>query len=500
MSDAFARLRCRLGEAATLASASSVLAWDQETYLPPRGAAARAEQLALLAGLVHERRTAPEIGDLLAACETDPALAQDPVAGANLREIRRDFDRGTRLPGALVRALAETCSLALAAWRDARERSDFAAFAPWLDRILELARQKAACLAPHGDPYDALLDEYEPGATAASVEQTFASLRPHLVELVAVAASASKEPASLDGLRVPVDRQQEFAGWLVEHLGFELQAGRLDESAHPFCDGIASGDTRLTVRYHEHGFLDALGSVLHEAGHGLYEQGLPKAGHWGLPVSEAASLGIHESQSRLWENMVGRSPEFCGWVVPASRSVLGGALADVGPGQLFRALNRVQPGPIRTEADEVTYNLHILLRFDVERALLAGGLRTADLPGEWNGRMRTDLRVNVADDARGCLQDIHWSMGAIGYFPTYTLGNIYAAQFWLAAQRELPELDVEIGRGDFRPLLEWLRERIHRHGRRWNASDLCVRVSGAAPDPAALREYLRDKVERVSRA
>ena len=501
MSEAYGELRRHLAEAATLASTSAVLSWDQETFMPAGGAQLRADQIALLAGLVHERRTAPRIGDLLALCEANPELRADPEAQANLRGIRRDYDRAVRLPTSLIREIAETSSLALEAWKDARARSDFAAFTPWLDRTLSLMRTKTACLreSPDSDPYDALLDEYEPGGTARMMEQIFRELRPRLISAVReIAAELPAGPDRVAGLRLPIPAQQAFSRYALERIGFNLEAGRLDVSAHPFCEGVGPGDTRLTSRYREDGFLEALGSALHEGGHGLYEQGLPKRRFWGQPLGEAAGLGIHESQSRLWENMVGRSRTFWHWAFPEAHLHFGSALDGFTAEQFYRASNAVRPGPIRVEADEITYNLHILLRFDLERALLADDLRSEDLPAEWNRRMAEDLGVHVPDDARGCLQDVHWSMGAFGYFPTYTLGNVYAAQFWEAALRERPAIQSGIGRGEFEPLLSWLRENVHAHGRRWDPPELCAQVTGSGPDPAPLLRYLEEKARSAS--
>jgi carboxypeptidase Taq len=474
-----------------------VLAWDQETQLPARGAQLRADQMAALSGLVHERRTRPQVEEWLAAAEGDEALTADPVAAANLRELRRDHDRATRLPGSLVRELAQTAALAQRAWRDAREASDFAAFAPWLDKTLELARAKAACYRPGqaAAAYDALLDEYEPDATAAPLEQVFGELRSRLTPLIAEVAERGRPPAGpLDGLRIPVPLQVDLNRIVAARIGFDFEAGRLDISTHPFCEGIGPGDTRLTTRFREDHFLDALSSTMHEAGHGLYEQGLPKDERLGEPLGEAASLGIHESQSRMWENLVGRSRAFWTWALPearrALRSELGGASVD----DLFRAANRVEPGLIRVDSDEATYNLHVLLRFDLERALLAGDLAVDDLPAAWNDRMRADLGLEVPDDRHGCLQDIHWSMGAIGYFPTYTLGNLYAAQLWEAARRDLPDLDGGIARGEFGDLLGWLRDRIHRHGRRYSALELCRRATGVELSAEPFFRYLEGKL------
>lgn len=486
-----------LRETAVIASAGAVISWDQETQLPPRGSALRAEQLAALSGIVHERRTRPQVGEWLAAAEADGELTADPEIAANLREIRRDLDRARKLPPTLVRELAQTAALAQRAWRDAREGSDFARFAPWLTRNLELARAKAECYRP-GEPeagYDALMDEYEPDATAEPLERIFGALRERLTPLIAEITAVGPPPEGpLDGLRIPVARQIDFNRLVTARIGFDLDAGRLDVSTHPFCEGIGPGDTRLTTRFREESFLDALSSTMHEAGHGLYEQGLPKDTRHGEPLGEATSLGIHESQSRLWENLVGRSRAFWVWALPEARrtleSDLGGATVD----DLFRAANRVKPGLIRVESDEATYNLHVMLRFDLERALLGGDLSVADLPGAWNERIRSDLGLDVPDDRRGCLQDIHWSMGAIGYFPTYTLGNLYAAQLWEAIQRDLPDLDEAIARGEFGELLGWLRDAIHRHGRRYSANELCERATGSPLSADPFFRYLEGKL------
>jgi carboxypeptidase Taq len=501
MQTAYAELRTRLREIATLASASATLSWDQETMMPPRAGPLRAEQLALLAGLVHERATDPGLGELIERCEGDAALQADEAARASLREIRRDWERATRLPGALVREITETGSLAMEAWKEARAASDFAAFAPWLRKTVELARGKAEHLRVDSgaELYDALLDPFEPGMTAARLESVFAALRTGLAPLIRAAAEAEQPDDAPARVTTPVERQQAFNRGIAAAIGFDFDAGRLDSSAHPFCEGAGPGDTRLTTRYRPDGWMDALSSTLHEAGHGLYEQGLPKGERWGEPLAESASLGMHESQSRMWENMVGRSEPFWRWALPRARAELGPALDGFGAENLFRAVNAVRPHLIRVESDEATYNLHIMLRFDLERALLRGDLAVGDLPGAWNERVRSDLGLQVPDDARGALQDVHWSMGAIGYFPTYTLGNLYAAQLWEAIRRDLPELDAQTERGEFAPLLEWLRREVHAHGRRFPAEELCRRAAGGELRPEPLLRYLEEKIRTVYR-
>jgi carboxypeptidase Taq len=498
---AYAELTRLLREASTLYSAISILGWDQETQMPPHASPLRAEQMAVLSTLVHERRTSARLGDLLAACEADAALTADPAAAANLRAVRRDYDRATRLPPDLVREMAETSSRAMHVWRDAREQNDYATFAPWLEKTVALNRAAAEALGwpAGGELYDALLDTYEPGMSTAEITRTFDALRAGLAPLIhAVAASGVRPDLGWQRTPVPVTRQVAFNRGLVGRMGFDLDAGRLDESAHPFCDGIGPGDTRLTTRYAEDQFASALASTLHETGHALYEQNLPKADLFGQPLGEAASTGIHESQSRMWENFVGRSRPFWEWVLPELRSAFGGgALDGVDVETAYRGMNVVAPNLIRIESDEATYNLHIMLRFDLERALLSGDLGVADLPAAWNDRIRADLGLTVPDDARGCLQDIHWSMGSFGYFPTYTLGNLYAAQFWVTLREALPGLDDDLRRGEFGGLLAWLKAQVHVHGRRYTAPELCERITGRRLSHQPLLDYLRAKIEPI---
>lgn len=465
--------------------------------MPPKAAAFRAEELSLLARLVHRRLTDPRIAELLDRAAEDPATAGDPAAAADLREIRRDHERAVRLPESLVAESSEAASTAMEAWKDARARSDFGAFRPHLERLLGLARRKAECwgFSADGEPYDALLDEYEPGMTARQVERLFHPLRDALTPLLREIEDAPRRPSeAVHGIRVPVAAQKAFHLEVARALGYDLDAGRLDVSTHPFTEGAAPGDTRITTRFADTGFADALGSTIHEVGHALYEQGLPKDRHHGLPRAEAAGLGIHESQSRMWENQVGRSRAFWTWALPLARRHFGGALDGVELDEVHGAMNVVRPGLIRVEADEVTYNLHILLRFDLERALVRGDLAVADLPAAWNDRLRSDLGVDVPDDRRGCLQDIHWSMGAIGYFPTYTLGNLHAAQMWTSIRAAIPTLDDDLAAGRFEGLLGWLRENVHAHGRRFRAPELCERITGKPLSWEPLVGYLEGKL------
>ena len=495
MSSPYQELRAALRRAAGFGSIQALALWDQETYMPRGGGGARAEQLSLLAEHVHALRTSPRIGELIGACEKNSGLGGADRAA--VREMRRDYDQATRLPGDLVAEMAKVSSQSQEAWKGARERNDFAAFAPWLEKMVALQRRKAECLgfAKGGEAYDALLDQYEPGATSAQIEAVFTPLRGRLAALIAELAGGKRRPdTKILTKKIVASAQHEFGLSLLKSMGFDLDAGRLDTTTHPFCEGLSPGDTRLTTRYRDEKFTDAMYGTLHEMGHGLYEQGLPKAEHYGSPLGEAISLGIHESQSRLWENFVGRSKPFWKWALPRAKKALGRPLANATLDQMYAAVNTATPTFIRVEADEATYNLHIMLRFEMERGLISGNLAIKDVPGVWNQTFKRLLGVEVPDDRRGCLQDVHWSFGLFGYFPTYTLGNLYAAQFWASARKAIPGMDANIAKGQFAPLLGWLRENIHRHGRRYRADELCKRVTGRDLSADPLIEYLQAKL------
>ncbi len=496
----YTELTSLIREASTLGSVGSLLGWDQETYMPPAGGPARGEQAALIARLTHELHTSARVGELLSACESDTDLMQDGTeSAANVRAMRRDYDKATRVPGSLVAELARTGSEAQDIWKHARAKSDFAAFAPALTKMLDLTRRKAECLGipEGGELYDALLDEYEPDARAAQIEQVFLPLRDRLSAFIAE-VTTNGTPPRVDFTRraIPVGRQHAFGQAVVAALGFDFGAGRLDTTTHPFCSGITAGDTRLTTRYAEDNFADALSSTMHECGHGLYEQGLPKSGpHAGTPLAGSVSLGIHESQSRMWENFVGRSRPFWTWALPLANQHFDGALSDIDLDTMTRAMNTCTPSLIRVESDEPTYNLHVMIRFGLERSLIKGDLSVKDLPGAWNEHYRKLLGVEVPDDRRGCLQDVHWSFGLIGYFPTYSLGNLYAAQLWETINEQIPDLDAQMATGEFGALLSWLRENIHRHGRRYSAQELCERATGKPLSADPLMRHLERRVK-----
>ena len=488
-------------EAATLGSVAQLASWDQETYMPNAAAEGRAEQASLLARLIHERSTNPRVGELLSACAQNAAVSADPRLKANVREMQRDYDLATKLPGSLVAELAEVGSKSQHVWKEARKKSDFAMFKPWLERMMALTRKKAECygIPAGGEIYDALLNEYEPNARAAEIEKVFSPLRVKLAALVADLTTKGKAPSDAP-LRVHVakERQHGFGLNVIEAFGFDLQAGRLDVTTHPFCSGFAPGDTRLTTRYDEDYFAGALYGTLHECGHGLYEQGLPKSdGLFGQPLAEAISLGIHESQSRMWENFVGRGRAFWEWALPAARQHLGDPFSSFSLDEVYRAVNIVKPSYIRVEADEATYNLHIMLRFGIERELISGRLAIDDLPAAWNKAFKDLLGIDVPNDAKGCLQDVHWSCGLIGYFPTYALGNLYAAQMWEKIHQDIPGLEDEFRKGEFGSLLAWLRKNIHSTGREFSAGDLCRRVTGKPLEAEPLLRHLEGKLRPI---
>lgn len=492
--DAYAVLAARARSISTARQIEALLDWDQETQMPPAAAEDRANQLALIAGIAHEQLAADETGALLARAEQRGDLSDD--ARANVRDIRRDYDRAVRIPRALVEDIARSTTLAKAAWVEARKRSDYAAFSPHLTRLVELKRELADRVGWNSEPYDALMDEYEPGARSSAVQEVFDRLKAELTPLVAAIAGAKRQP-DLGVLHrpAPIAQQAAFNESLVRAMGFDLRAGRIDTAAHPFCSGVTPMDVRLTNRYDESHLPTSLFGILHECGHGLYEQGFDPA-HTGTALARAISLGIHESQSRMWENLVGRGMPFWRCFFPKLQATVP-SYRDVPIEDWHFAINAVRPSFIRVEADEVTYALHIILRFDLERRLIRGELAVRDVPDAWNGGMRTLLGITPPNDAQGCLQDIHWSMGIFGYFPTYALGNLYAAQFFEQVRREIPDLDDQFARGELLPLREWLRERIHRPGRTFSADELVHRVTGRPLSHQPFVAYVRGKFTQL---
>ena len=481
--------------AAVLASVEALLGWDEQTMMPRSAAAHRADQAAELAAVVHRLRTDPEQGRRLAELTAGPLASHGtPEQRATIRLLARDYDRQARLPPRLVEELARTAVEAQHAWVAARAASAWKTLEPWLERMFALKREQADCQRPDLDRYDALLDDYEPGGRWRDVAARFEPLREAIVALVRDCGRAVRRPDDrvLTDRPYPIEAQKRFVGEVASRIGFDFDRGRLDTTAHPFCSSLGPDDCRITTRWNDRSLPPALFGVLHEAGHGLYEQGLRRE-WYGLPPGEAASLGIHESQSRLWENLVGRSRGFWEWCLPLARAAFPAALADVDAAAVHEALMIVRPSFIRVEADEVTYNLHVMMRFDLERAVVLGDLAVADLPGAWNERFERDFGMRPPDDAHGVLQDIHWSAGLVGYFPTYTLGNIYAAQLMAAARRRFPGLDADFAVGRFEHLLAWLQSEVHAYGRMLESDPLVERATGMPVSADWLVESLRTR-------
>ena len=491
MADSIHSLREYSRDLYALRSAVGLLSWDQETMMPPAGGDGRARSLAALSRVIHQRFCDPRLQGLLAEC--DQASGLSPEDRAMVRELRRDRDKAVKIPEALAAEIAETASLSQRVWAEARPKNDTLAFNPWLEKIVKLRRQEAECLGYAETPYDALLDNYEAGARTAYLKTLLNDLKSELIPLLGKLkeAQSSGNPA-LDDKVFPILSQRLFNQKILADMGFDLQAGRLDESAHPFTEGLHPQDVRLTTRYSETDLMSALFSTLHEGGHGIYEQGF--APHFfGTPMAEAVSLGVHESQSRLWENQVGRSRDFWSCYYPSLQETFSDQLLEVTLDGFLRAINRVQPSLIRVEADEVTYNLHIVLRFELETALFSGDLEAKDLEEAWNQGMLRNLGIAPESPSLGYMQDVHWSCGLLGYFPTYTLGNLRAAQLFDAALADLPTLRSDIGNGRFGGLKRWLGEKVHRHGRMFDGDTLMERATGSKTSAAPFLAYLKEK-------
>jgi carboxypeptidase Taq len=495
MPSAFEELCTLTREAALLESIEAVLGWDERTYMPPAAGEYRAEQMTYLSGLVHRRRTSPRLGELLHELGASD-LARDPHsdAGATIRELKRQYEKRVKLPQRLVEELTRASVLGQQAWVHARQDDDFAAFAPHVEKLFHLKREQAACLGYEQEPYDALLDDFEPGAKTSDIANVLAALRSELVPLVqAIMQSGQQAPVEILEREYPAHAQEAFGRAAAAAIGFDFTRGRLDITHHPFCSGMGPHDCRITTRYDERFFNSAFFGILHEAGHGIYDQGL-RPDQFGLPPGTYVSLGIHESQSRLWENLVGRSRGFWQHFFPQLQGAFPAAVGDVTLDAFYWAINHVAPSLIRVEADEATYDLHIIVRFELEQALLAQDLAVGDLPAAWREKYQEYLGVEPRNDADGCLQDIHWSAALIGYFPTYSLGNLYAAQFFEQADRDLGGLGPLLARGDFAPLKHWLNEQIHHRGQCYSASELVERVTGQPLSHAPLVRHLQEKL------
>jgi carboxypeptidase Taq len=473
-------------------SALGVLNWDQEVNLPKKGHQFRGEVNALLSADLHRRFTSDDFVRLVKELR-EPGNFKKLSLNEQIivRETWRDVEKSLKIPTEMVEEMARLSTQAFAAWAEAREKSDFKIYQPYLEKIIELNKKEAELLGYSESPYDALLDAFEPKLTASKIESVFTPLAKELIEIVKSAKDLPR--VNLPKAHYPVDIQVKMNHELAADLGYDLKAGRIDVSPHPFTTGFHPTDVRITTRYDENDFYYAAGSTIHETGHALYEQGLP-AKEFGNPLGEAVSLGIHESQSRMWENFVGRSPEYIHYLNKKLQKYFPGN-PKITDETIYKYLNRIEPSLIRVEADETTYNLHIVLRFEIEKGLMEGSIKVADLPEVWNIKMKQYLGVDVPDDAHGVLQDVHWSHGSLGYFPTYTLGNIYAAQLFNKVTQEIPNLKSGFMKGEFAPLLKWLRKNIHQEGGRYYPEELIKKVTGEGLNPKYLIAYLLNKTK-----
>jgi carboxypeptidase Taq len=486
---AYTTLLERLKRLDRLGSIGSLLGWDESVNLPPQSSGLRGEQSAVFTEILHRESADPRLGELISQLEADQDQL-DPPQRAVIRDARKNFDRLTRIPAEFAARKAKAASAGYQAWVEARKTDNFAHFKPFLEEQLAFAIEETSFLEVK-DPYDYWIDHFDPGMTRPVVESLFDALLPELKDILASITACPDQPDNSIFKGFPVDQQDAFLREVVGQLGFDFNHGRIDTAVHPFCGGHPL-DTRMTTRYDVDNPLDSISSSIHETGHALYEQGLDDR-YAGSALGEAVGMAVHESQSRLWENQVGRSLPFWKHFEPSYREAFASQLEAVSFGDLYRAINKVEVTPIRVDADEVTYNLHIMLRFDLEKRLFDGSLSVADLPEAWRETSERILGFTPRNDAEGCLQDIHWSQGGFGYFPSYCLGNILAAQLWYRLREDLPDLDADIGAARFKPLLDWLRKNIHSKGRLLYTNDFAKAVTGMELSHAPLVRYLRER-------
>ena len=475
---------------ADIKAASAVLQWDQETYLPPGGAHFRGQQISTLSELAHELFSEESLGDLLRELAQKGNLA--PAQKRNVERTLEDYTKNKKYTSAFVRALSEQVNKTFHAWIEARKQNKFSVYEKDLDALVKLKKEETGMLGYTQHPYDALLDEYEKGATVSLLDKTFATLLPPLKDLFQKITAAPQVDNAFLHRHFPEQQQWQWGLHLIRQLHFDFEKGRQDKSEHPFSTSFSPQDVRITTRIDENDFGNMTWSCIHETGHALYEQGLPEA-EYGLPLGEACSYSIHESQSRLWENNVGRSKAFWQFYFPQLQQYFPGQFHDVDLDRFYKGINKVQPSLIRTEADEISYHFHVFIRYELEKKLIEGTLATADIPAFWNEGYKTYLGVTVPDDVRGCLQDVHWSHGSFGYFPTYSLGSFYAAQFFAKAKEEIAGLTNEMAAGNTGSLLRWLREKIHGKGRYFTSEDLCRNVTGEGLNGQYFLDYAQEK-------
>ena len=469
---------------------AAVLQWDQETYMPAGGADARSRQIATLSEIAHSRFITDSMGSLLKSLSERADLNEEQQKNISLSLY--DYEQQVRLPASHIRDLSDASSRAFHSWMDARRSNDFSLFEGSLETLVALKKVEADLLGYENHPYNALLNEYERGATTSLLDSVFSKLQIPLKELLHKIRQCEQVDDRFLKQYYAESDQWQFSLALLERMEFDMQSGRQDKAAHPFTINFSSRDVRITTRIDEQDISNMTWSTIHELGHAHYEQGLP-AGQYGLPLGEYASLGIHESQSRLWENNVGRSMAWCEHFMPLFQQHFPSQLGEISASKFYRAINKVTPSLIRTEADELTYHFHVIIRYELEKELIGGQLNTKDIPDFWNQKYWEYLGIRVPDNRQGCLQDVHWSHGSFGYFPTYSLGSLYAAQFFHAAKGAIPDLEKQIRSGNFRDLLTWLNQSIHRHGRRFNSEELCKQLCGEGININYFMQYSTDK-------
>jgi carboxypeptidase Taq len=492
--DRYDELIRRLAEIHDVRMGRAILSWDQHTKMPAKGGEARAEQLSTLDRIAHELFVADEVGELLEELRPyEESLDYDSDEASLLRITRRDYEKARRIPTDLRAEMTRAGAVALPIWVEARQNSDFKRFLPYLERNVDLQRQYVACFDKGEHDYDILLDDFDEGMTTTEVRAVFDELKAELIPLIAeITDNADTVDDACLRQTFPIEQQRAFALEVLHQLGFEDDSWRLDPTVHPFAMSASITDIRLTTRYDEHD-LNSFFAAVHEFGHGFYENGIASRLER-TPLAQVTSMSLHESQSRMWENLVGRGLPFWRYFHPRIQATFPEQFGNVELDELYRAINKVEPSFIRIEADEATYNLHIILRFELEQEILDGSLELSDLPEAWNARMTEYLGVDVPDDAHGVLQDVHWSGGAIGYFPTYSLGNVISVQLWEQVQAALPDLDSQFERGDFGDLAAWLRENLHQHGRKFTSKEMLERIVGGGMDPGPYLRYLKDKL------
>lgn len=488
--DLYAAYKETTQKAADLNNASAVLGWDQEVYMPAKGFEVRGRQLATLASLAHEMLTSEAYGNQLQELAGRGDLADDEKRNVELS--LEDYNKNKKLSAAFVEAITQQTSASYNAWIQSRKENKFSIYAPELDKMIQLKKQQASMYGYESNPYDALLDEYEKGASVALLDRVFGDVKQQLPVLLDKIKTAQQVDDSFFLRNYPKQAQWDFSMDVLRAMGYDFEAGRQDMSEHPFTTSFAPTDVRVTTRVDENNYSSLLWSSIHEGGHALYEQGLPIE-QYGLPLGAAASLGIHESQSRLWENNVGRGKQFWHHFYPKLQQYFPQQLNDISVEAFYKGMNKVEPSLIRTEADEVTYHFHVMIRYEIEKGLMNGDLFTEDLPEAWNGLYNKYLGVSAQDDKTGVLQDVHWAHGSFGYFPTYSLGSFYAAQFYQQAVKEMPTLTDDIANGRLLGLREWLRGKVHQYGRRYTSEELCKQITGTGLDFKVFMQYAHEK-------